>query len=467
MATMASDLFRRCGCRDEAGKSYRALPDRPTEADKARACPTLVEDPKHGSWGYYVDARSNPNPGGGKQYRRMGFPTRNAARKARTDLAAQLDKGTFIPDDKQTVGMFVEDWLPRHLRNNNIKPTTANNYRRYVRMDIAPSHLGTTRLSALKAQHVEAFIDDLVNAGRGTVTIRRIVAVLKTALKYAVKTGRLSGNPAADVDLPGTVESHIEVWDVAELQRFLKASEDHRLGALFRFVVLTGLRRGEVTGLRWDDVDFVESCIWIRNTRVQVGGKVVDQSSAKTAKSAARVELDTAAVDVLMAWKIAQDAERAEWDDLWEDTGFVFTMDDGNPLQPAYVTRLFSKLQEAAGVPKMTFHGLRHEHAALMAKAGVDVMVISKRLRHSNIGVTNDFYGHLLPNVSRDAASKVSAMLGGEAQNVTNPFTQEGVEGKKKALAGTADGSDKGFQVSPLPDSNRRPSVYKTDALAS
>ncbi len=465
---MASDLFRRCGCRRPDGKQYQPLPNSPTQAQRERACPDMLTDPKHGSWGYYVNAGKDPRTEKRVQHRKTGFATEREARIARNKVAVKVDEGTYTRPNKQTVAQYLAEWLPyRQRTGNGLKPSTLTNYRRYIELDITPTLLGRTRLSEVRRDHVKAFVRDLMDAGRGPVTVRRIVAVLKVAFNSAVDDGLMGSNVAQRIELPTVTKKPIHVWDVQHLEAFRDEAAKHRLGLLFEFVTRTGLRRGEVCGLRWADVDFVESRIWIRHTRVQAEGGVVDQDSAKTSESFGHVELDTATADVLMGWKIQQDAERREWGDLWEDTGFVFTKDDGHPLQPAYVSRLFTTLRVAAGAPTLTLHGLRHEHAALLARAGVDVMVISKRLRHSSIGVTNDYYGHLLPNVSRDAASKVSSILDAKRGRVHTLHTHGGSEGMKKAPAGAANSSDKGLRVSPLPDSNRRPSVYKTDALAS
>ncbi|GAB3621787.1 site-specific integrase [Glutamicibacter endophyticus] len=467
MKPMANDIYRRCGCRGAEGKQYRPLPARPTDNDKARACPEM-RDPKHGSWGFYVAAGKDPRTGKRVQHRKAGYPTEKAARVARNKVAASVDNGTYTPPSKVTVEQYLAEWLPRRQRTGNgLKPTTVSNYRRYIENDITGSIVGAQRITELRRDHVQRFVDQLMDEKRGAVTIRRIIAVLKAAFRYAVRDGYMSANVASDVDLPTVEKKPVTVWAASELQSFLSEASKHRLGDLFQLVVRTGLRRGEVLGLRWDDVDFVEPKLTIRRTRVEVKGVAVEQDSTKTDASMSSVELDTAAVDVLMRWKIRQDTERDVYGDCWEGEGHVFTLPDGSPLNPSYVTKLFTTIRKAAKAPALTFHGLRHEHAALLAQADVDVMVISKRLRHSNIGVTNDFYGHMLPNVSRNAASKVSQLIDAELAPVHTLHTSEGVSGMKNAPAETTNGSDKGVPLSPLPDSNRRPAVYKTAALAS
>lgn len=459
---MANDIYRRCGCRVGGDKQYRPLPVRPTTEDRERACPSM-SDPKHGSWGFYIAAGTDPRTGKRKQHRKAGFSTEKAARVARNKVAATIDNGTYTAPNKITVEQYLAEWLPRRERTGKgLKPTTVSNYRRYIENDVTGSTVGVVKLSELRRDHVQRYVDQLMDDGRGAETIHRIIAVLKTAFKYAVRDGFMGANVANDIDLPTVERKPITVWEVKDLQKFFNEADKHRLGDLFQLVARTALRRGEVLGLRWDDVDFVEAKLNIKHSRVEVRGVAVEQESVKTDASKSSVELDPAAVDALMRWKIRQDTEREMYGELWDGVGHVFTLPNGSPLNPSYVTKLFTKLRKAAGAPALTLHGLRHEHAALMAQAGIDVMIISKRLRHSNIAVTSNFYGHLMPNVSRNAASKVSQLMDAKNTDVHTLHTQDQFLGAKNALAETINDSDKGVWPSPLADLNRRPALYET-----
>ncbi len=138
---------------------------------------------------------------------------------------------------------------------------------------------------------------------------------------------------------------------------------------------------------------------------------MVEQDNTRTRAGRRVVDLDDRTVGALIAWQISQGAEAAKWADAWEDTGYVFTMEDGRPLKPQYVTRLFEKLRVLAGLPKLTFHGSDHEYASLMIASGADIAVISKRRGHSSRSITSDIYGHLLGSASRNAAENASAQV--------------------------------------------------------
>ena len=452
---MANDIYRRCGCRDAEGKQL------------GKNCPQLA-DPKHGTWGYYVSAGKDPKTGKRIQHRKAGFRTEREARIERNKVAVKIDSGTFVRPTRKTVADYLNDWLPRRQKTGKgLKPTTLSNYRRYIDRDITPTRLGQATLTEVRRHHVNAFITELIDDGRGAVTIHRIAAVLKTAFAAAVKDGLMETNPAADVDLPRVEDKDLAIWEPEQVGHFLDVAGRHRLGALFELVMFTGLRRGEVTGLRWEDVDLFNNVLMVRQTRVQADGKVIDQNTAKNKASRALVELESSAVGALMAWQIRQDSEREAWGELWTNTGYVFTMEDGRPVQPTYVTRLFEKLRVEAGLPKMTFHGARHEHASLLIASGADIAVVSKRLRHSNLATTANTYTHLIASASRNAAEGAAALVPRNSSPVHTLHTQDHSERMEKAPAGTGYRSDKGLYRSPLPDSNRRPPVYKTGALAN
>lgn len=393
-----SDIYRRCGCRDGNGKTLGIN------------CPKLA-DPKHGTWAFYLAAGLDPITGKRRQIRKAGFPSKGAAQKARNEAASKVDKGTYRAPVKQTFGEYVTAWLPRHAATGRgLKDTTRFHYDRYIRLDIVPSALGRMPISEIRRFHVSAFAQALTDAGRGATTVHRIIAVVQTALRSAYEDQLIGDNPAIGVRLPRVQKAAMEAWTPEEAGAFLDAAAQHRLGALFEVVLFTGMRRGEVLGLRWADVDLAQRTITIRANRVQVGSKVVEQTP-KTKAGTRTLEIADATVGSLVAWKFVQDAEAAAWGDAWASDGHVFTYEDGRALLPQYATRLFDKIRDKAGLPPMTFHGQRHEAISLMLSAGVPLAVVSKRAGHSSVQITADLYGHLIGSADRDAAETAVAMV--------------------------------------------------------
>jgi integrase len=396
---MANDVYRRCGCRDENGKQL------------GNNCPQL-SDSKHGTWGYYVNAGKDPRTGKRLQHRKTGFPTRKAAQTARNEVAAKVDKGTFVAPTKESFAEYLDKWLPRRANTGEgLKPTTLANYERYIRNDIKPSELGAMMLTDIRTFHINDFLAGLTEAGRGAVTVRRVAAVVQSAMRDAARSRRVELNPATGLELPSVGKKKMQIWEPEQVGLFLDVAAGHRLGPLFELDMFTGLRRAEIVGLRWEDVDLPARRLTVRNTRVQADKKIVEQEDTKTDAGKRIVELDDRAVGALIAWQIQQSAEAEQWGELWAGTGHVFTYDDGQPLKPQYVTRLFEKLRTAAGLPKLTFHGARHEHASLLIAGGADIAIVSKRLGHSSLSITSDLYTHLIGSASRNAAENASALV--------------------------------------------------------
>lgn len=396
---MSNDIFRRCGCRDENKKQLGGR------------CSLLASDPKHGSWGYYVAGGVNPSTGKRQQFRKTGFATQKAAREARNKVAVKVDQGVYVPPSKETYGEYLDKWLPRHTTTGKgLKPTTVDNYARYIRNDIKPSALSRMVLSDIRRYHLNEFLSGLSEAGRGAVTVRRIAAVLQGSLRAAARSHRIDHNPATELELP-TVQKHkVDVWEPTQVGDFLDSAAEHRLGVLFELAMFTGMRRGELIGLRWTDIDLAKRVITVRNNRVQADGRVIEQDT-KTEAGDRFVDLDDRSAGALIGWQIQQAAERQAGQEAYAASGYVFTMEDGRPLKPQYATRLFDSLRVKAGLPKLTFHGQRHEHASLMIAAEVDIAVVSKRLGHSSISITSDIYGHLIGSASRNAAENAAALV--------------------------------------------------------
>ncbi len=384
-------VYRRCACRDDAGRQL------------GQSCPRLASDGKHGVWYYAVDLPSTA--GKRKTMRRGGFSTKAAASRALADVTNRAAHGVQV-DDRETVATFLTRWL--QVKASEAKPTTLRSYRAHVDNVIAPA-IGHVPIERLRAEHVEQLLVDAMH-GRGPVTVRRIHATLRSALSYGVKTRRLQFNVARNVTPPNGPRPEVQPWSAAELAVFLRHVETDRLGPLFEVIAATGLRRGEALGLRWTDLDLGNRTARIRQTVVDVGGRL-QFSTPKTRSSEATVPLTERAVLALLQWRLGQDIDRQAWGAAYEDHGLVFARENGAPLRPEYVTRRFVALSKTAGLRRVRLHDLRHGAASLMLAAGVPMAIVSKMLRHSSIGITVDTYGHLSEDTARTASDAMAAAL--------------------------------------------------------
>ena len=182
---------------------------------------------------------------------------------------------------------------------------------------------------------------------------------------------------------------------------------------MWRLFVATGMRRGEVAGLRWSDVDLDAARLSVQSTRVLVYSQV-QAVEPKTRRSRRMIVLDDGTVGALRRHLELQDVERQRAVGLWEDTGYVFVREDGQPLDPDRISHLFGVLSTTAGVPRIRLHDLRHTAATLALSAGVHPKVVSERLGHSSIAITLDTYSHVLPSMQEDAADRIGNYLRGD-----------------------------------------------------
>lgn len=405
---MSNPVYRRCGCRDETGRQLGA------------ACPQLKTNPKHGRWSYFLSAGTDPRTGKRRQFRSSSWPdgrpfaSKAEAQSALAALKTSLDGGTYVKPTAVTLAAYALTWLPRRQSAGaGLRPTTAAGYARYIAADIAPAALGGMRLTDIRRGHVSAYVAELTAAGRGAVTVRRVLALLQTILTTAVRDELIPGNPAAGADKPSLTDDAVHVWEPGDVRTFLGRCAGHRLGAVFEVAVLTGLRRGELLALRWPDVDLAARKIVVRRTRVVVNGRPAEQQTTKTRAGLRTVPMSDFAVATLLAWQLrqAEDAEAAA--EAWSTEGHVFTLEDGRPVNPTYVTRLFQTLRKADGLelPPLTFHGLRHCAASLMLASGADIAVVSKLLGHASIAVTSDVYGHLVGTIASDAVNGAASLI--------------------------------------------------------
>ncbi|MGH9023958.1 MAG: tyrosine-type recombinase/integrase, partial [Acidimicrobiia bacterium] len=243
-------------------------------------------------------------------------------------------------------------------------------YEHTLRKWVIP-RIGHLRLGALTSAKLSALYGELLKSGRhdgkaglSTRSVAYTHRIVTHALKDAVSWGLLSRNPAAHVDPPRVARPEMHVWSQKEVQRFLASVADDRLYALWTVLLATGLRRGEALGLRWDDVDLERRRLSIQRAVTVVDYKIV-VSEPKTARGRRSVSIDPTTSAVLAAHRKRQLEERLAWGPAWQDSGYVFTTEDGRVLHPQRVTQVFKRLAGGASLPPIRLHDLRHTAATL------------------------------------------------------------------------------------------------------
>jgi integrase len=242
-------------------------------------------------------------------------------------------------------------------------------------------------------------------------TVRRIHATLHRALKDAVRWSRLATNPVDAADPPrGKAEQRdLPAWSGQQLAAFLQTVKDERLFCFWRLLAMTGARRGEALGLRWEDLDVEAATITIRRALVPLGADVLI-SEPKTTRGRRTIALDPATFAALKAHAARQADERSACD-AWTETGYIFTTEEGRPLDPHRISKAFERHLRAAALPRIPLHGLRHTYATLALSSGVNPRIVSGRLGHSTVALTLDIYSHVLPQADHEAADRIAALI--------------------------------------------------------
>ena len=207
----------------------------------------------------------------------------------------------------------------------------------------------------------------------------------------------------------------MRTWTPEELRTFLQFVESDPLFAAWVLSASTGMRRGEVLGLRWQDIDFARRRLAIRQTIISID-YLVEISEPKTARGRRSVALDTGTVAALRAHRAAQNQEKLKLGQAYQDSGLVFCRADGTPVHPDRFTQMFDKHVKDSGIPRIRLHDLRHTHATLALAAGIHPKVVSERLGHSTVAFTMDVYSHAIPSMEAEAAETIANLVRGSGK---------------------------------------------------
>jgi integrase len=369
-------------------------------------------------WYVVVDVGTNAD-GRRRQKWHGGFRTRKEAEVARAKLVDDLHTGSYVMPDRLTFGDWVAtSWLP--MTEMRVKPSTFHSYRRNLEIHVLPV-IGSRPLQHLTPLMLNALYSKLQAEGSGNgplsaKTVRYIHTTIHKALEDAVDAGVLSKNAAERAKPPrpgrrgtGTVGS----WESHELAHFLESVRGTRLAAVWRLAAMTGMRRGEILGLRWSDVDLDAARLSVRQAVVAVAYEVI--TSTPKSHNARVIDLDRATVDLLRSHHQQQRVEQLEWGLDYEEHDLVAARENGSPIHPHSFSQMFAQRVKQVGIRAIRLHDLRHTHATLALKAGVPVKVVSERLGHESPAFTLKQYAHVIPGMQAATAALVAELIDDQA----------------------------------------------------
>lgn len=361
------------------------------------------------TWSVVVYMGRDPSTRKKRYHWIKGGRTKKEAERKLAELLHQVDQGSYVKPSKKTLGEFLATWLEVYA-SVSVRQRTYESYQERAAhiVDV----MGNIPLSELKPQHLQHYYStkmcskrrDGKPGGLSSGTLIKHHNLLKQALGHAVKWGLLARNVADAVDAPRVSRKEMRTLSVEETHRLLEACNGTIWHPLFHTAIWTGLRRSELLGLRWKDLDLDFATLQV----VQVMHQLKDGSRVflepKTVKSRRAVALSPSSCLVLRSHLADQKALASHLGFSLAEDALVFAHPDGTPLAPAGVTHAFSRISRKCGIHGVRLHDLRHTHASQMLKAGVHPKIVSERLGHASINITLDTYSHVLPGLQEAAA---------------------------------------------------------------
>jgi integrase len=327
--------------------------------------------------------------------------------------ALRKEAADGLPDGT-TTARYLASWVTA-LGGRNLRPTTRAQYARHVSQYWTPT-IGRVELAKLTPLHVEQAMAALTARGLSATTVRAARTTLRAALADAMRDGKARRNVAALVKPPQADRPEMRALTADEVGRLMEATRDDAYGPLFALAVASGLRLGELVGLRWTDVDMDGRKLTVNRAAYRRDDGSYDFAEPKTKRSRRTVMLPALAVEALRRQKARQAAARLAVGSAWQDTReLVFTDAVGRPVDPGHVSKAFRAAADNIGLTDVRFHDLRHTAATLMLTAGVPLKVVSEALGHVSIVITADTYAHVTPDLRREAADAMDRALGGGA----------------------------------------------------
>jgi integrase len=327
----------------------------------------------------------------------------------RDEVRAQITKGVDLTAPPKTLRQWLTEWLTTVKSSDGTGPATIARYDQIARVHLIPQ-LGTVKLAALTPRHVQSLLLKLQGVA-APATIVKVHGVLRNALADAERMDLVSRNVAKAVRPPRLSRTERRSLTPAEAGSLLSHLKGDRLESVFIVALSTGLRRGEVLGLRWQDVDLEGRVLFVRQALQRVD-RALKMVPPKTHRSSRPIPLPQFAVTAFSQQKVRQANDRRLVGRAWEDGGLVFTTEIGTPLEPRNVNRRFYAARSAAGLEWVRLHDLRHAFATFLLDQGEGLRTVMDLLGHSTIRLTADTYGHVLPSRARKAADVIDKVLG-------------------------------------------------------
>lgn len=369
---------------------------------------------KHGEvWRVRLNYGPDPLTKARRQpYDDQTFASEKAAQRRLADLLYELNRGPRLDPTRRTVGEVIAEWLDCEARLT-VGSGTLEDYESTCRNHLLPA-FGALPLRKLSTALIERWRAERQRAGTGTRTLELAMLHLSQAMKHAIRHSYIDHNPASALKPMRHAHREMQVWSIEEANRFLDHVAGHMYSPLWYLAVYTGMRKGELIGVQWGDIDLDGATMRVRRAISYAAGQLKEDDTKN--RHARTIDLDSGTIRVLRDHRARQLDQKMRIRDLWGDRQWVCASTIGTLINPYNVSREVPKLMAAAGVPRIRFHDLRHTCASILLSRGVPVHVVSRQLGHQSVSITMNIYAHLMEGQGKAAAETMRVAMARDAR---------------------------------------------------
>ncbi|MCL2496121.1 MAG: site-specific integrase [Clostridiales bacterium] len=349
--------------------------------------------------------------------------TQTEAKRKLKELIKQVENmandDEYVKPSNLTLGEWLDTWM-KEYKKNSVRPATYTSYHHNIEKHIRPA-LGNVELQKLRPDHIQTLLNSMARGSKTKTplapwTVLKVKNILSGALEQAIRNQIMPYNPAKATVPPKLEQKDIRVLTETEQKLFIDALKGHRLEALYLLALATGMRRGEIMALTWDCVDFKNKSIAVKGSISRIkdpdtGITALIYSDPKTKSGRRQIPILPNMIPVLQAHQKRQEAEKAEAGSAWNKQNLVFCSTVGTVIEPRRVCTTMDKITDAAGLPRFTFHALRHTFATRMLEANVPAKVVQDVLGHADVTLTLNTYSHVIGSTAHEQMEKINGLF--------------------------------------------------------
>jgi len=384
-------------------------------------------------YSYTIDLKHDPVTGKREQINKGGFVRKKDAEAAARKIEMQLDEDNYIVPSKEKFSDYIKSWFDNHYQSR-IKLTSAITCSYIIDKHILIENPFVTKeLSKITTADIDSFYNQKLNNNYSTSYIRKMHQILNQAFDQAVKWKKISVNPVKDSDPPSVRYQKMNIWSQEEIQQFLTNCKGERHYFTFLIAIYTGMRRGEILGLKWSDIDFNSQIIQVNRSLATIPKEGYIFTTPKTTSSIRRINVPEFVINELRYHKRQQDEWKELVGEMYEDHDLIICTNNGNFQDSRNVVRVMKRIIKSIGITDIRFHDIRHTHASFLIAAGIDIVRISNRLGHSSPRTTLEFYAHLLQSIDNDIADTFHNAVQSNEENTADKLrTNNTTKGENK-----------------------------------